>query len=140
MINSLAAILAVASGGVVGALLRFAVNETVRRVVASSWVFAGTAAVNLAGCFAVGIVGTVAVRSDWLSPFWSRFLITGLLGSLTTFSAFAFETTELFRSGRSGPALMHIGINLCAGLLLVYAGMQLAEVWLANGSRADLLR
>jgi fluoride exporter len=122
-----AVILAVSGGGVLGALLRLAVSECCRRLLAPSWVFLGTTVVNLAGCFAIGVLGMMALRGMGPSPLWSRFLITGFLGSLTTFSAFAFETTQLLEGQRFGPALLHVVVNVVAGLMLVKAGMMIVR-------------
>ena len=63
-----------------------------------------------------------------------RCLITGLLGSLTTFSTFALDSLNLLQAGRFGAAAVNAGVNLIVGLLLVWLGMQLAETCIAPSS------
>ena len=70
-----------------GGCARYALNETLNRVLPSLPL--GTLASNLIGGYLVGVaVGLLAWRSD-LSPLWRLFLITGVLGGLTTFSTFS---------------------------------------------------
>ena len=127
---------AIGIGGFVGALARFYVSGAVARVSGEDFSFVGTLTVNLIGCFAIGVLVTVASRSTHLSPTMQKFLMVGLLGSLTTFSTFAFDTVILLQSGRVGAAALNMSVNLVAGVLLVWLGMLLAGSFIAESSTA----
>lgn len=114
-----------------GALLRFYISDAVVRVSGDDYRFFGTLAVNLIGCLAIGVLMTLAAKTTYLSPVMQKFLITGLLGALTTFSTFAFESLHLIQDGRYGAAIMKISVSLIVGLLLVWAGMLLAGGFIA---------
>ena len=125
--KSIPLILAVGGGGFLGAILRMLVCDFTKRIASAQWAFAGTIIVNLAGCLAIGVLGVLAARNIGFSPLTYRFLITGILGSLTTFSTFAFETIELLQQDRFWSALINVGANLLAGLALVWCGMMIAN-------------
>ena len=124
--------IAVGIGGFIGALLRFYVSEGVARVSGEDYRFFGTMTVNLLGCFVIGVLTTVAARSTHISPVIQKCLITGLLGSLTTFSTFAVESLALLQDGRFGAVAFKIGVSLIVGLLLVSAGAMTAGAFMAS--------
>ena len=74
--SNLALPVAVGLGGFVGALARFYLSSAVSRISGDDFSFVGTLVVNLTGCFLIGILATVALRSDHLSPIMERCLIT----------------------------------------------------------------
>lgn len=119
-------LLVVAAGGVLGSLARFAVEESAPLVHGSIW---ATFAVNVLGCLAIGITAT-RLRPD-ASPTLHLFLITGVLGGFTTFSAFAAEvvlTANGPAQGSSvGPALLYMGATLVVGLLAVPLGVRVSR-------------
>ncbi|HJP40540.1 MAG TPA: fluoride efflux transporter CrcB [Dehalococcoidia bacterium] len=88
----------------------------------------GTLAVNITGCLAIGIVGTLVVEKAALSREARLLIITGFLGSYTTFSAFGFETFELIRSGDVSRALVNAIGSVVVGVLAVWAGAAIAKV------------
>ncbi|MFP6762771.1 MAG: fluoride efflux transporter CrcB [Planctomycetaceae bacterium] len=121
--------LAVGVGGCVGAIARFQISQTL-----SAWSEArygrvwpfGTFAVNILGCLAIGILMTLVMEkslSDRVRLIW----ITGCFGSLTTFSAFGFETVLLIRDGRSVLGVANVAANLLFGLVAVLIGIGLAR-------------
>jgi CrcB protein len=118
--------IAVGIGGCAGALLRFYISSAVTRAVGEDLAFVGTLAVNLIGCFLIGMLAIIVARTTHLSPHSQRVLITGLLGSLTTFSAFSLDSVNLLQQGRFGAAIGNILTNVVLGLLLVWLGMQVA--------------
>lgn len=122
--------IAIGIGGFIGALLRFYISEAVIRVSGDDYRFLGTLAVNLIGCFAIGMLMTIAAKAIHVSPMMQKCLVTGLLGSLTTFSTFAYESLGLIQDGRYGAAMLKISVSLIVGLLLVWVGMLLAGVLL----------
>lgn len=82
----------------------------------------GTLAANLVGGYLVGIaVAYFAVRHD-LPPEWRLFVVTGLLGGLTTFSTFSAEVTELLARGDYATGILLAAAHLAGSLVLTAAG------------------
>lgn len=115
-------LLFVALGGMIGSVCRFLVVSFAARLLPSSFPF-GTFAVNLIGCFAIGAVAGLAERYAWLDQEWRVFLMAGLCGGFTTFSAFAFENLELLlaRDYRTFAAYSLATFVLC--LVSVFCGL-----------------
>ena len=124
--------LAIGIGGCVGALTRYYLSELVVWITSEDYWFYGTLTVNLIGCLAIGGLTAVVTHSDSLSPATQKFLITGIVGSLTTFSTFALDTLKLLQSGRTGEALLNLVCNLVAGVFLVWIGMSIASALLVE--------
>ena len=119
-------ILAVAAGGSVGAVARYLLTLGVQRMVPAKLAAAGTLFVNVLGCLLIGIMMALVER-ETVSPTVKLIVVTGLLGSLTTFSTFGFETVELARGGRTNAAIMNVVLNLAIGLPFVLLGKSLAS-------------
>ncbi len=113
-------------GGGLGAVLRFALALWIdeRAGVHFPW---GTLAVNVAGCFGIGVVATLADEHALVSPTLRLFLVTGLLGGFTTFSAFGMETWQLLEDGHALTALGNAMANVVAGLAAVIAGVAITR-------------
>jgi CrcB protein len=121
-------LLAIALGGALGSLARWGVAEAcVQAGLASGpadWPWA-TLLVNVIGALAIGAVlssGMLVGRPRWLGAF----LVTGILGGFTTFSALALETVVLLDGGRAGLALGYVALTVIVGLLAVRLGSRLA--------------
>lgn len=123
----------VAVGGVVGALLRYALSEAVGPVhssteglvVTTSWPWA-TLIVNLVGALAIGIAVGLLMRHATASPVWGPLLITGFLGGFTTVSALALDTFSLINSGATLMAAGYFLMTILGGFLAVALGHRLA--------------
>ena len=113
-------------GGALGAAGRFWLGGALLRQFGSGipW---GTLAANLVGSFAGGYLAVWLVGRGPAALYWRAFLIVGLLGGLTTFSALMLESLLLARTHRNDLLLAYLGGTLVAGLLLVWAGARLAE-------------
>ncbi|MCL2459101.1 MAG: fluoride efflux transporter CrcB [Desulfobulbus sp.] len=116
--------LIVMAGGSLGAASRYGIGLLTARLWGTSFPY-GTLVVNLAGCFAIGLLFALADRSRLLTPDVRLFLITGYLGALTTFSSFTMETVNAGRIGLAQQALVNILLNNLGGLTLTYLGMRL---------------
>lgn len=117
----MAAALAVALGGALGALARFGLVVALRRVDAAfPW---GTLLVNVAGSFLIGAVWAWCLaRPD--TPEWARVgLMTGVLGGFTTLSSVSLETVLMLESGAYWTAAANAALNLGLGLLACLAGL-----------------
>lgn len=102
--------LLVAGGGVAGAFVRLFMGEMIPRD-ASSFPVA-TLLANICGCL---LIGLAARRLDRTSDSWAV-AVTGFLGGLTTFSAFAVETGELVAAGNTTLAACYVFLSVGVGL------------------------
>lgn len=123
-------ILVVGLGGFLGAVGRYVIAEFVRQRVPAH-PHAGTFAVNMIGCLAIGFVMNVALAGAGVSDAWKLFIVTGCLGALTTFSTFGFETVELLQDQQYGHAVLNVLGNLAVGLPAVWIGTKLGN-WLGS--------
>ena len=113
-------------GGALGAAGRFWLGGALLRQFGSGMPW-GTLAANLIGSFAVGYIAVWLEGRGQAALYWRAFLIVGLLGGLTTFSALMLESLLFARAQRNDLFLGYLGGTLVAGLLLVWAGARLAE-------------
>src|SRR5438034_10636311 len=91
-------ILLVGIGGFVGSIARYLVAVFFAGQLSSAFPFA-TFAVNVVGCFLIGILFALSDRGNILTPEWRIFLTTGFCGGFTTFSTFSYESIRLFHDG-----------------------------------------
>ena len=87
----------------------------------------GTIAVNIIGCFLIGIVFGLAEKTN-VSSEWRFFLATGILGGFTTFSSFSYETVALLREQQYWYAFFNVGISIFLGLAATVVGILLAKM------------
>ncbi len=110
-------------GGGLGSLLRFVVSRATRLWLPAEFPW-GTLAVNVLGGLAVGaIAGWLLSRSAGGSDAVSLFLITGLLGGFTTFSAFSLDAVLLWQRGATGAALVYVTASVLLSLAATIAGL-----------------
>jgi CrcB protein len=83
--------------------------------------------VNITGCLLIGIFWGLSFRSFDTNESWKLFLMTGLCGGFTTFSAFTLEGVGLLKENRTGLFFLYIAGSVIAGLLATYAGMKLTR-------------
>ncbi len=115
------ALLAVFVGAGLGACARHGLNEAFNRLLPQMSL--GTLAANLIGGYLVGVaIALLAWRSE-LSPLWRLFCITGVLGGLTTFSAFSAEVVLALERGQLGWALATAAAHLAGSLALTALGL-----------------
>ncbi len=86
----------------------------------------GTLAVNLSGCFAVGLLNALAEAKLLLGPEARILLMTGFCGAFTTFSAFMLETSNLIKDGEAIRASVNVAGSLIGGFILFRLGEWLA--------------
>ena len=87
----------------------------------------GTLAVNVAGCFLIGLVMRLALHTPTFSPDLRLALTTGFLGGLTTYSSFMYEMGALYRDRTPALALAYGGATLALCLVAGFLGLALAE-------------
>jgi len=105
--------LAVAMGGAVGAMGRAGIAATLTTAGGFPW---QTFAANTIGSLAIGVVWAALVKAE-APPLWGAFLITGVLGGFTTFSAFSLETVQLFEQGAWQTALGYVALSVLSCVL-----------------------
>ena len=115
-------------GGFVGAILRYLITGWVQRWAKSVTFPHGTLAVNLMGCFIIGLLSQLLESRSAFGVEARLFIFIGLLGAFTTFSTFGNETLNLLREGDTLLALSNIAIHVVLGLGMVWLGRALAEV------------
>lgn len=116
--------LCVGLGGGIGAMLRYHITLAANRFLGLTFPF-GTLIVNLLGGFAIGFLLALAQSAAWLDTDHRAFLITGLLGGLTTFSTFSAESITLLTGAQPWLGILNIAANLCGALLAVIIGRSL---------------
>lgn len=109
-------------GGALGSGLRYLVASGAVRWLGIGFPY-GTLAVNLVGSFAIGLVQGIAMTTLALSESARLFLVAGLLGGLTTYSAFSYETVRLAESGGWARAALNVGVTTAGSLALCLLGL-----------------
>ncbi len=118
-------LLFIALGGAIGALLRYGISGWVQRGTGSTFPW-GTMAVNMIGCFVIGLCGAL-LAGPYLREEYRPFILIGVLGSFTTFSTFGYETFELVNDGQFARAGLNILLSNLVGLAAVWIGYRLTE-------------
>ena len=96
---------AIAIGGACGAVLRYATVSLVAWWGGHVW---GTFLVNLIGSFAIGAIVASVLDTAWFESFGRPFLVVGVLGAFTTFSAFSLDAIQLYDADRGLVALAYV--------------------------------
>jgi len=116
----LSLLLAVGTGGFIGAILRFIISTWIQKL--SSVLFPiGTLTVNIIGSFIIGFMALYF--ENVISPHQKALIITGMLGALTTFSTFSLETVTMLQEGLWGRAFSNITLNTFLCILATITGM-----------------
>jgi CrcB protein len=111
---------AVAIGGAAGSVARYAAGVLVPRLLPSDLPL-GTLFVNILGGFLIGLLAELLTAD--VSPLWRPFLITGVLGGFTTFSAFSLEAVSLGRP----LGLLYVALSVLGALAACWAGQAVAR-------------
>lgn len=109
-------------GSAVGGGLRYVISTIVQQKIITRFPL-GTFTVNMIGCFAMGIVLGLSDKHSFNQLSISLLLATGFCGGFTTFSAFAYENINLFKSQSNTLALVYIIFSVTLGILAVKWGM-----------------
>jgi CrcB protein len=122
----IATLLQVALGGAIGASARFAAGVGIVRLVGHGAFPLGVITVNIIGSFLMGVFVVAAAHRGLthLSPF----VMTGILGGFTTFSAFSLEAVTLYERGDMSGAVLYVVASVVCSIFGLLLGL-----WLARG-------
>ncbi|MDD3511316.1 MAG: fluoride efflux transporter CrcB [Fermentimonas sp.] len=118
-------ILYVGIGGGIGSIFRFIVSRLVIRYMSAEWTFAGTLAVNITGCFLIGILAGWMLAHQPDNQIFRLLFIVGFCGGYTTFSTFAFENLRLIETNQWGLFAFYTLTSVILGLFAVWGGLKL---------------
>ena len=113
-------------GGGLGASLRHTVNVACARCLGTAFPY-GTFIINITGSIVMGLIaGYLAFKGEASQP-WRLFLMTGILGGYTTFSAFSLDTALLYERGEIGLALFYVLGSVVLSIAGLFAGLALVR-------------
>ena len=117
--------LLVALGGAIGAALRFLSGLALLRLTGPQEFPLAILSVNVLGSFVMGLFVVLAAQRGLthLSPF----VMTGILGGFTTFSAFSLETMTLIERGSTGAAALYVGLSVALSVGALALGLFIAR-------------
>jgi CrcB protein len=119
----------VALGGALGSAMRYLVGLAAARLMGPAFPW-GTLAVNIAGSLAMGVLFAMLVRRAAPPSGFQLFLMTGMLGGFTTFSAFSLETALLWERGETLSAMLYVFASVSVSIAALAAGLALARAWM----------
>ncbi len=115
-------------GGGIGSLCRYLLSRWINGSVVSSFPY-GTFIVNITGCLLIGffVFYFTDARFGAVSLTWRLFLVTGLCGGYTTFSAFSYENVQLVESNQVFTFLAYTFGSIILGFLATFCGILIAK-------------
>ncbi|PID90857.1 MAG: fluoride efflux transporter CrcB [Bacteroidetes bacterium] len=119
-------ILYVACGGAAGCVLRYLVSLGVGQWFKHPFPWA-TLAVNLLGCFLIGLLSGFSAPEGFLQMRHRLVLLTGFCGGFTTFSTFSLEMLTLAQEGRYGFLALYFLTSIGLGIVAVFGGLEAAR-------------
>jgi len=120
-------ILIIGLGGFIGAVLRYSISGWVQKLFSGNFPY-GTLAVNIIGSFILGYFLFISEGRFVINPMWRSFVAIGMMGALTTFSTFSYETFMLLQENLYWQAGLNTLFNVAITLVAVWAGMVLARL------------
>ena len=113
-------------GGGLGSTLRHLVNVVCPRLLGANFPY-HTFIINITGSTIMGLIaGYLAFKGD-TSQSWRLFVMTGILGGYTTFSAFSLDSALLYERGETGLALLYVVGSVVLSILGLFAGLTLVR-------------
>jgi CrcB protein len=113
-------------GGGLGASLRHAVNIGLARYMGTAFPY-GTFLINISGSTVMGLIAGYLAFKGEAAAAWKLFLMTGILGGYTTFSAFSLDTALLYQRGEIGLALFYVLGSVLLSIAGLFAGLALVR-------------
>jgi CrcB protein len=113
-------------GGGLGSTLRHTINMVSARLLGTAFPY-HTFIINITGSTVMGLIaGYLAFKGGASQP-WRLFLMTGILGGYTTFSAFSLDAALLYEKGEIGLALLYVVGSVALSIAGLFAGLALVR-------------
>ena len=112
-------------GGFIGTVCRYLIG--LLPIETNSGFPVKTLMINVLGSFVIGLITALAVKNKGLNEQIILMLKVGVCGGFTTFSTFAYESTDLIKSGHAGIALAYVCTSIILGVLAVFAAQMLVR-------------
>jgi fluoride exporter len=119
-------VLCVGLGGFIGASLRYIISINSTKLFGAQFPY-GTLIVNVVGGLLIGLIMELCITTNAISPSLKLFLVTGIIGGLTTFSTFSYETVSLFIEGSYTAGMLNTVLNLFLSIAGVIIGKFIAQ-------------
>jgi CrcB protein len=117
----------IALAGSVGTLARFGLQGLVQRLCGDAFPW-GTLVVNTVGCFLFGFVWPLAEERLLISGQTRLIILTGFMGAFTTFSTFAFETSQQLIESQWLYAAGNVAGQVILGMFCLFLGLALGRL------------
>ena len=119
-------LLLVGMGSFIGGISRYLITLLVQNKFLSTFPY-GTFAVNVIGCFLIGVVYALSDKGN-INVEWRIFFATGVLGGFTTFSSFSNETISMMRDGQYWHSFAYVAFSVIIGLAATFIGISLTKL------------
>lgn len=119
--------LIVGLGGFLGASFRYFISILAAKNFGGNFPY-GTLITNILGALLIGLIMEFSMDSSLISSNMKLFLTTGIMGGLTTFSTFSYETISMLSNSDITLGIKNIILNLGCSLLFVVIGQKLARI------------
>lgn len=124
-------VIAISLGAIAGALCRYYFGLAMNHLLGIGVPYS-TLVINVTGCLTMGIISTLSLEQVInMHPDLRLLLLTGFLGSYTTFSSYELDSARLLQQDRLGADLLYWSGSVVLGLMGLQVGIALAE-WLLN--------
>ncbi|MDM8534825.1 fluoride efflux transporter CrcB [Clostridiaceae bacterium HSG29] len=120
-------LIAVGCGGFIGASLRYLISGWGLKLFGGAFPY-GTLLVNILGGFLIGFIMKGSMGTFTITPTMRIFLTTGLMGGLTTFSTFSYETIGMLEESNYLLGSLNVFLNLSFSLIGVYLGKMMIDI------------
>lgn len=117
----------VGCGGFIGAALRYIISLNAAKIFGADFPY-GTLIANIIGAIIIGFVMKISLDTSLITPNTKLFLTTGMMGGLTTFSTFSYETVTMINSGQYVLGAINLGLNVVLSFVGVTLGMIVARL------------
>lgn len=124
--RSMGTVFAIALGGALGAVGRYALSSQITQWMGPGFPW-GILLVNIAGCFAMGVMAELGALTLNLSPEMRAFLTTGILGGFTTFSAFALDSAVMIERGDWMSTAFYVGASVVGSIVALFLGLAIVR-------------
>lgn len=127
MMKDMSYFLYVFVGGGLGSMARYALGLFAKHCFKSALYPWGTFMANVLGCLLIGFLVALLGKYGKLGSSWYLLGVTGFCGGFTTFSSFALENQNLWKSGAYFTFLLYTGASFLLGLLAIGIGLSIAK-------------